>query len=198
MKKLILITIMLGFIVAPALAVPTFQFTNAELLSFTILTPPTTASYLGTLAIDTGASYTDGTTPLVGDVGYALADVSTTGLIALGTTVDLSTSTDIALRVHNDNNQGWGYALYAFDGTSSVMSAWSSITAGTAGNLLLDITSLTFDGTDIAALLIRNETSPNQNDKFHTSVSYIPAPGAILLGGIGVSFVGWLRRRRTL
>ncbi|KPK45104.1 MAG: hypothetical protein AMJ65_00895 [Phycisphaerae bacterium SG8_4] len=57
----------------------------------------------------------------------------------------------------------------------------------------------TYSGTPISRAVIDfNQSYARRFAVDNLSTNTVPAPGAILLGSIGASFVGWLRRRKTL
>lgn len=64
------------------------------------------------------------------------------------------------------------------------------------GQKLADVeTALEDHNLEIAMHVVAFESGGSE---WLANNGYIPAPGAILLGGIGVGLVGWLRRRRML
>jgi len=68
-----------------------------------------------------------------------------------------------------------------------------------SGDMIANIPTSLFAGGDFVYLYSKFGENHLADDGFEEwSARVIPAPGAILLGGIGVVLVGWLRRRRTL
>jgi hypothetical protein len=70
----------------------------------------------------------------------------------------------------------------------------TSLSNTTTGPELVSVSGL----GNIGKIYFNSISDPAGADIDNLNFTSIPAPGAILLGSIGVSLVGWLRRRRTL
>lgn len=79
-------------------------------------------------------------------------------------------------------------------GTIPGVDGWHDVTRLLSFNVPVGLIT----GWENVIIDVSNEGDAYIVDYSELSITAVPAPGAILLGSIGIGFVSWLRRRRTM
>jgi hypothetical protein len=197
MKKLVTICILL-VLMSTGAANAAFTLTFDELPT----QPVDGLSYMGiTFGFEVGGiPSTDATYNGIGPGTLTyLQDPTLEGTAAGILTLDFATSTNqlqfgVALNSYDVVTPGYTVTLY--DPSDVLIGAYSK---NTYPLVLWSEDQFTYSGTAVSRATIGfNNRVANRFSVDNLTVNSVPAPGAILLGSIGVSLVGWLRRRKTL
>lgn len=128
-----------------------------------------------------------------------LQDPTLEGTTAGILTLDFSTPTDtlefgVALNSYYAATPAYVVKLY-----DSSYALIGTFTGDTSPLVLWSEGQFTYSGTMVRRAVIGfNEQAASRFAFDNLTINTIPAPGAIMLSGIGLGLVNWLRRRRTL